>query len=223
MKTKLYFLLYLSILKTIRFNVHYFGIKTIFKPNVLISKNVKIKKLRGTIVLLKPARKCHIGFSTNYIYNGSKVKTIFYNEGTIYLSENLCVSKGSSIVVKKDGILTFGNNVHISQKTQIECHKKIVFGEDVVVSWDCLFIDSDTHPILSSSGEIINQNKPIIIGNKCWICCRSIILKGAALNDESILAAGSTLTKKIEEPNVIVVNNQIIKTGFSIRMDIDCL
>ena len=223
MKTKLYFIFYTSIIKTFFFNVKYFGFKSLFKPRIFISRNVKLKKVKGNIVISKNAKKCHIGYATNYLFSSKSTKTIFYNEGTITLNGNLCVSKGCSIVVKKAACLTFGNDVHISQNTQIECHLKIDIHDNCVISWDCLIIDSDTHPIFDNKNNLLNPNKPIELKNGSWVCARSIILKGASLGEGCVLSAGSTLTKKIDDRNSIVVNNNVVKKDININMEKDIL
>ena len=221
MKKILYFLLNTSLIKTFRFNLKYFGIKG-FKPKIYISRNVKFGKLKGNIIIQSNIHKCHIGYSTNYIYEKTSLNTSFYNEGTIIIRGNLCISKGCSIVCKKNGILEFGDNVHISQKTQIECHKSISLGDNVVISWDCLIIDSDTHPIYVNN-RLINENKEIILREGCWICARCTVLKGTVVGKGSILAASSVITKKIDCENVVIVNNEIVKKNIAIDMEKDIL
>ncbi len=222
MKKLFFYIFHLSILKTIRFNLHYFGFKGL-KPKVLVARNVALKKLKGNVSITKNSKKCHIGFSTNYIYCGAKLKTTFYNEGNIAINGNLCVSRGCSIVVKKEGKLEFGNDVHISQKTQIECHKSIILSDNSIIAWDCLIIDSDTHPIYTLDGELINGNREIIIGSGSWICCRNIILKGAYVPKDSILAAGQIYNKKLYDDNVMIAGNRVVKRDFTINMEDDIL
>lgn len=53
-------LLDVSILKTLRFNLHYFGIKG-FRLPVLVSKNVMLKNLRGG--KFSPIRRQMYGFA----------------------------------------------------------------------------------------------------------------------------------------------------------------
>lgn len=44
-------LLNVSIMKTIKFNIHYFGIKSLFCFYAIIAKGVQFKSLKGNIVL----------------------------------------------------------------------------------------------------------------------------------------------------------------------------
>lgn len=223
MKKRIRLLLKISIHKTLRLNYHYFGFKAIFFPKILIARNVSLSKLRGKIIISSNFIRGHIGFATNYIYYGKKMKTTFFNDGTIFIDGNFCISEGCSIVVKKNAILSIGSGVHISQNTQIECHKRISLGNKCVISWECLIIDSDTHPIYDFDKNLINPNKDIVLSDGVWVCCRCTILKGAFLQKDNILASNSILTKKIFEENVIVHNNNIIKRNIVARMDDDIL
>lgn len=216
------FILKTSIIKTLIFNIRYFKMKGLI-PYVLISRNIKLKKLGGKIIYMSNKRcKCHIGYAYNYIYSGSNLTGTFYNLGTIIINGNLCISKGSNIVVKENGTLVFGNNVHISQHTSIEAHKKIVFGNNSVISWDCLIMDSDTHPIYRN-GTLENPNKPIILGENTWICCKCIILKGTNIANNSIVGASSICTIDSRIENAILLSNKTIKTNinFDCSKDID--
>lgn len=57
-------------------------------------------------------------------------------------------------------------------------------------------------------------DKPIVIGNHCWICADAIILPGVEITGEYVvIAAGAVVTKSIKESRVIVAGNpaRIIK------------
>ena len=71
-------------------------------------------------------------------------------------------------------------------------------------------MDTDFHNIYKD-GQIINHNKPIIIGDNCWIGMNCTILKGTIIPNGSIIAAGSTVTKKLPKENCVYVNNDFVK------------
>lgn len=81
-------------------------------------------------------------------------------------------------------------------------------GKDVLISWDTLLMDTDFHYV-SKVGEIddtVNE-KEIIIGNHVWIGCRATVLKGAALSDNCVVAAGSVVTKSFKETSALIAGN----------------
>lgn len=78
-------------------------------------------------------------------------------------------------------------------------------------------MDTDSHTILDMQKNKINENKEIIIGDHVWIGCRSIILKGTKIPDNSIIGAGSLVTKELQNENTIFTGNPIkaIKSDIS--------
>lgn len=65
-------------------------------------------------------------------------------------------------------------------------------GNNSIISWDCFILDTDFHRIYKD-GNIINENKPIEIGNHVWIGAKSTILKGTKIADGSVIGAGRSL------------------------------
>jgi acetyltransferase-like isoleucine patch superfamily enzyme len=51
------------------------------------------------------------------------------------------------------------------------------------------------------------DGKDVIIGKKCWVGMNSIILPGVELGDNTIVGAGSIVTKSFPEGNVIIAGN----------------
>lgn len=80
------------------------------------------------------------------------------------------------------------------------------------MSWDLLIMDNDWHQVASTvDGRILNPSKPITIGNHVWIGCRSIILKGVSISDNVIVAANSTITRRVDKEFVAVSSNGVLK------------
>ena len=205
-------ILRISIIKTIRFNFHYFGIKGVIKTPVLIAKNIKIKALKGKCHIQSFKRgSIRIGIYDCNFYEKRANRGIWQNYGEVYFGSGIEIYLGAKIYNK--GLLKFGNGFRAAQM-QISCNKHIEFGNNTIVSWDTLFLDSDYHKIYNLNEEVpFNVDKSIIIGDNVWIGCRCTILKGAKLANNTILAANSLLSKEIKTENCIVSNNNIIKTG----------
>ena len=55
-------------------------------------------------------------------------------------------------------------------------------------------MDTDEHPLDNKENERINPDKPIVVGNHVWICCKCVLLKGAEVPDHTVVAAGTLLT-----------------------------
>lgn len=176
--------------------------------------------MKGKIIakdLLKKT-KIRIGFSDVGAINPSEKKTIWDNQGEIIVKGRVELGAGSRISNK--GSLVFGNGVHFTANADIICHKKIVFGDGALVSWDCLFMDTDFHKIYSLDdvykNEQLNQNDSILVGQNVWIGCRCTILKGSNISKNSIISAGAIICKQYEEKNIIIGGlGKILKKNIS--------
>lgn len=96
--------------------------------------------------------------------------------------------------------IVIGNNVGISGST-INATKSIKIGNNVLVGSGCLITDTDSHPI-DWQDRINNLNEktassPIVIEDNVFIGARSIILKGVTIGKNSVIGAGSVVTKSI--------------------------
>lgn len=146
---------------------------------------------------------------------------------SIRIGNNCCV-KGKIIIYTSEGKITIGDNVYIGPNTVLECYKSIDIGNHVLISTNCNIIDTNSHSMVSS--ERMNDtidwqqglhmknwtnvvSKSIIIKDNCWIGLRSIILKGVILNEGTVVAAGSVVSRNSESFSLLAGNPaKIIKT-----------
>ena len=143
------------------------------------------------------------------IFDYKYERSMWQNEGCIVFQGKANIGQGTRIA--NHGLLKFGDNFSISANSSIVCSEKIFFGKDIMISWDVLIMDGDFHSIVDGiTGEKLNCNIPITIGNHVWICCRSTILKGTSVDDNNIIAAGSIICGKIDYKNTIISSNKRI-------------
>lgn len=75
-------------------------------------------------------------------------------------------------------------------------------------------MDTDFHKIFDiDSDKQINECRPICIGNKVWIGCRSTILKGIDIAEGNIIAANSLITGRCGKQNTIIGSKGLIRSG----------
>lgn len=211
MKTYLRFYSQISILKTLFFNFKYFPIKYAIRFPVILSKRVFLREISGTLIIkceIKPAL-IRIGFNNVGIFDEKRSRTIWQVSGTVTFEGRTNFGHGSKISVEKTGFLSIGENVTISAESSIVCVNRITIGKNSLLSWDILIMDTDFHKIYDKTGLQFNVSKPIIIGEKVWIGCRCLILKGVQIPNNSIIAANTTITKEIKGENLILGGNPI--------------
>lgn len=208
---KMFKLLKLINLKTIYFNLKYLPFKDAVKLPILISRNVLISEAKGKIEINAPIRPgmIHIGYGNVGIFDKKYSRTIWQVSGTVVFKGRASIGHGSKISVNKDAELVLGNDFIITAETELVSQKRIQFGNNVLISWDCLIMDTDFHPIYDDQGEYINPNKPIIVGNNVWIGCRNVILKGSNIADGSVIGTNSLLNRDISLESGIYAGNPI--------------
>jgi len=190
--------------KTIYFNFKYFPANIAVKFPVLISRNVVLRKCSGSIVIEGPVRPglIRIGYGDVSLFDKKRDKSILEIFGQMVFKGSALLGHGTKISISKDGKIIFGNNFEITAQSSLVAYKQIEFGEDCLISWDVLFMDTDLHGILNRDGKVVNEPREIRIGDHVWIGCRSTILKGTLIPSGSIVAAGSTISKILEKENI---------------------
>lgn len=192
--------------KTLYFNFKYFPIKQAIHLPFYIYRRTCFHKLTGEVILNTKPRRGLVKLGRHGLGTRDKRfdRTILELEGKVIIGGEAVIGRGSSLSIGKGATLTLGKNFKISGCSSIICKKSVTFGSDCLLSWDILIMDTDFHHITNSDGAIINQPRPIQIGNHVWIGCQSTILKGVKLPDNVVVSSNSTLTKTFTESNCII-------------------
>lgn len=192
--------------RTFYFNLKYFPVRVSVHLPFLIYRRTDLYKMQGKIVLNVPPRLGLVkigphGLGTQDVRYS---RTMWEVSGVLVVNGKASIGRGSRISIGNNAILTLGDNFGITGRSSIVCQKEITFGDDCLLSWDILIMDTDFHHIMNMNGEVVNQPRPIHIGNHVWIGCRNTILKGVTISDDVIVSANSTLTKSVAESNCVL-------------------
>lgn len=204
-------LLHIGIINTVRLNVRYFGLEGVFYPIIFASRNLKILSLKGTVKCENASLGAiRLGLECLGTVDKRFNRCIWQNSGEIIFQGKAYLGAGTKIV--NSGQLVFGNNCAVTGNSTFLCYEHIYIGSNSFISWECMISDTDFHKIKSiSDGTCLNDNKPVHIGEHVWIGARCTVLKGSRIPDDSVLAAGSIVTKKLKSNNAIYVSNNIVK------------
>jgi len=196
-----------SIPKTLRFNLHYFPLKTALKLPVIVSHCTFLRELHGKVELSENVETAmvKIGFGDVGHYDRKRSRSIWQVSGTVSFGGKASIGHGSKLSVR--GNLKLGAGFNMTAESTIVCAKDIRFGDDCLLSWDILVMDTDEHPLYNKEGERINPDKAIVVGNHVWMGCKCVLLKGAELPDNTVLAAGTLLKSAFAGENQVVGGN----------------
>lgn len=202
-----YLKFFLSIPKTLVANFKYLPFTQAVRFPIIVSYRTKL--LGGGKITLRGDLKLgmfRVGFHEVPICD-FRDKTILNIKGELICNGIFHVGNGAKIRITDRAVLAVGNNFGISASSTINCYKKITVGDDVLFAWGCLVMDSDTHPIYDEDDKLINANKEIVIEDKVWVGCNTIILKGTHIPRNCVVGAGSIVSGHNFTSNTIVTGN----------------
>jgi len=113
------------------------------------------------------------------------------------------VSEGAELVI--------GDRVSVNYQTTISVAKSVRIGDDTMIAGNVQIYDNISHPLsparrLRHDSFTLDESSPVVIGRNCWIGNAAIIMRGVTIGDNSVVAAGSIVTKSVP-PNVLVAGN----------------
>jgi len=196
----------LSIPNTLRFNFKYFKFLDALRFPVIVSHRVWLKRLSGKVELQNVSfGNIRIGFNDVGIFDAIRSRTIWEVSGHVRLGRNIKIGHGSKICVA--GELEIGDGFMITAESTIIANKKVTIGNQVLVSWDVLVMDTDYHDIWDKEGCLLNEDEAILIADRVWVGCRSTILKGVTILEGNVIGACSTVTKSYKVNNSIIAGS----------------
>lgn len=142
----------------------------------------------------------------------SKQSTVTIGSNTTFRSKStsnlIGIDRPCIISSHQNGTLKIGNNCGFSG-TVIGCFKEIIIEDNVRCGANTLITDSDWHSGDPRSGA----PRPIHIETNVWLGVNVSVLKGVHIGENSVIGAGSVVTKNIPA-NVIAAGNpcRIIKS-----------
>ena len=85
------------------------------------------------------------GFGDAGHYDRKRSRGIWQVSGTVSFGGKASIGHGSKLSVR--GHLSLGADFNMTAESTIVCAKEIRFGDDCLLSWDILVMDTDEHPL----------------------------------------------------------------------------
>lgn len=121
----------------------------------------------------------------------------------LIIGENL-LTASTYIRFGSDGECILGENSKFIGVIFCISYGRVEVGSNCLFSSEVILRNSDGHHIFDKeTGRRINRNSDLAIGNHVWLCQRAMILRGGNIGSNSVVGAGSVVTKMFGE-NVIV-------------------
>lgn len=118
------------------------------------------------------------------IFHNHEILLDYYRRGGVSIGHSCLIC--SKLLFPEGFLLSIGDKTTISTNVHFVLH------------------DYSAHNVMESKSSLYGK---ISIGNNCFIGMDSIILYGVTLGDNTIVAAGSVVTKSFEQTNVVIGGN----------------
>jgi acetyltransferase-like isoleucine patch superfamily enzyme len=101
--------------------------------------------------------------------------------------------------------VTIGNNTMISLGAKIDIHKgKVIIGDNCLITHGATILSHDGALRLIKPG--VDRGGCVVIGNNVFVGVNAIILSDVTIGDNSVIAAGSVVTKDVPAATVVAGN-----------------
>ena len=135
----------------------------------------------------------------------------------LFIGNRVNLDRGVSLILSAtesnsstNFLLEIHDQVYINRYSLIDATTRITIGARTMIGPHCYITDHDhdfkNQPVDKSIGELPLDGSPTNIGENVWIGSHVTILKGVTIGDNSIIGAGSIVTKSIPN-NVVAVGN----------------
>lgn len=104
-----------------------------------------------------------------------------------------------------DAFITIGDYVLISPGVRISAAESITIGDACMIAANVYISDSDWHGLYNRTRPF-RCTVPVRLGNNVWVGDSAVICKGVTIGDNSVVGAGSVVTKDVPD-NTIVAGN----------------
>jgi len=202
----LYNLRNVSLFKTLWLNVHCFGWRRGWRLPVFVYRHTLVERVKKSAVVVEGP------LQTGMIRIGQRIQTtiaprqttVLNLYGRVVFAGSAVIGNGTALMVEDNACLRLGRNFTVTGRSTICCKTSVTFGDDCLLSWDVQVMDDDHHELIASDGARLNAPQPIVLGRHVWVCSRVSLLKGTCLPDDCIVAAGSTVSRRVEESGCLV-------------------
>lgn len=215
-----------SIYNTLLFNFKAFPLREAIKIPAICGSNVFFGKIERGKILCDASvhfNMISLGRTEGSFRAGHNQRTyiaIWGGKSMLKIKDRLDIPCGS--VLNVNGCVEIGKGFMPNSGLLISCGERIAFGDNCNIGWNVTIIDGDGHPLcnMNNPEKTINNPKPVVIGNNCWIAAHASIMKGVKLADNTTIPYGSIITKSCEKSSVIYGGspNSVLKENI-VRQD----
>jgi acetyltransferase-like isoleucine patch superfamily enzyme len=136
---------------------------------------------------------------------------LIIGNGRIEVGDDVHIGSPCTWDVGADAELIIGDRVSLNYRGIVSAAKSVRIGDDTLIAGEVAIFDNSNHPVsparrLARAAVTGSEVAPVVIGHNVWIGIRCIIMRGVTIGDNSVVAAGSIVTKSVP-PNTLVAGS----------------
>ncbi len=178
------------------------SLSEIFHGNVLITAPYSVvQRGKGSII-----KKNGVSIFGHKTLNHSKLESrlLLGRNATITLDGRCVIGYGADIEVFANAKLHIGDNVGSNIGTTIICQDLIEIGKDTKIGRNVTIRDNNGKHFMNRAGY--KNSRPVIIGDKVWLCEQCTIMPGVKIGDGAIIGALSFVIAPVKKNTVVSGN-----------------
>jgi len=150
--------------------------------------------------------------------------------GAVTIGKHVSCYAGCSFSIGAKGHVVVGDFTLLNGAI-IMAEERIEIGSHCLISWNVGIADSDFHP-LEPAQRLIDahalapffkdrpprpkiKTAPVKLADNVWIGMNAVILKGVTIGENSVVAAGSVVTKSVPANTVVAGNPAVAVKSFN--------
>jgi acetyltransferase-like isoleucine patch superfamily enzyme/coenzyme F420-reducing hydrogenase beta subunit len=139
-------------------------------------------------------------------FKGSKLETrLLVDSGaTLEIENDLGIAYGSDIEVFKGATLKFGGKGGSNINCTIICAERIEIGKGVMIGRNVTIRDNNGGHYINRQGY--RNSRPVIIGDKAWLCEGCTIMQGVHIGERAIIGAHAFVTGNVPAYTMVAGN-----------------
>jgi acetyltransferase-like isoleucine patch superfamily enzyme/coenzyme F420-reducing hydrogenase beta subunit len=139
-------------------------------------------------------------------FKHSKLETRLLVEhgATLAVDNDLGIAYGSDIEVFKGAVLKFGGNVMTNINCTIICAERIEIGKSVMIGRNVTIRDNNGGHYINRQGY--KNSRPVVIGDKAWLCEGCTIMPGVHIGEGAIIGAHAFVTGNVPAHAMVAGN-----------------
>lgn len=205
-----------ALIPTVWFNFRHLPFRQAVHLPVLLYK-ARILSCKGKVTVNGTPRfgLVRLGVPNVSLYPNSGI--VLEINGHVEFNGSCVIGNASAVSVGKSGHLVLGDGFVSTAAVKIACYDAVTFGRDVLVGWDCLFMDTDFHRLTCDDGRVSLGYGKVTVGDGVWFGAECRVMKNTSVPDYAVVAAGTVLSGKADVPPRSVIGNvppvRVIREG----------